>query len=262
MSFLPVVVPPAPTAALPFLLPEALAQNARFQARLALTEEDRRAVYRLRFVVFNLEMHEGLESAYVDGMDTDVYDDVCDHLLVEDIATGQVVGTYRMQSGTTALRHHGYYSEQEFDFSPYESKRSQILELGRACVHRDFRSSDVLNLLWKGVVRYSRERGLRYLIGCCSLSSQVPAEGRTVAELLHAYLVEPEWQTWPTAECALPVDGPLAAQGEVPRLLRAYLTLGARICAAPAIDYAFGTIDFLTLLDLEMLHPRVLRRFL
>jgi putative hemolysin len=116
--------------------------------------------------------------------------------------------------------------------------------------------------LWKGVVRYSRERGLRYLIGCCSLSSQVPAEGRAVAELLHAYLVEPEMQTQPTPQCALPQEGELEAQAEVPRLLRAYLTLGARVCAAPAIDYAFGTIDFLTLLDLEMLHPRVLRRFL
>ncbi|GAA3751199.1 GNAT family N-acetyltransferase [Terriglobus aquaticus] len=269
MSFLPVVLP-APTPALPFLRPQELARTARFQARLALTEDDRRAVYRLRFVVFNLEMHEGLESAYLDGLDTDAYDDVCDHLLVEDTTTGQVVGTYRMQSGATAMRHHGYYSEQEFDFSPYESKRSQILELGRACVHREFRNSDVLNLLWKGVVRYSRERGLRYLIGCCSLSSQVPAEGRAVAELLQAYTVEPEWQTRPTAQCALPGEPKEAetdengatTEGEVPRLLRAYLAMGARICAAPAIDYAFGTIDFLTLLDLEMLHPRVLRRFL
>lgn len=261
MSFLPVALP-ASTPVLPFLQPQILARNSRFQARLALTQDDRRAVYRLRFLVFNLEMHEGLESAYVDGLDSDVYDEVCDHLLVEDAATGQVVGTYRMQTGATALRHHGYYSEQEFDFSPYESKRSEVLELGRACVHRDFRNSDVLNLLWKGVVRYSRERGLRYLIGCCSLSSQVPAEGRAVAELLHAYMVEPEMQTRPTALCALPDAAEDEVPAEVPRLLRAYLTMGARICAAPAIDYAFGTIDFLTLLDLEMLHPRVLRRLL
>ena len=243
-------------------MPAEIARSGRFRARLAVTQEDRRAVYHLRFLVFNVELHEGLESAYADGLDTDVYDQVCDHLLVEDMATGRVVGTYRMQAGSTAQQNLGYYSQQEFDFAPYESKRMQILELGRACVHRSFRNSDVLNLLWKGVVRYSRERGLRYLIGCCSLSSQVPAEGRAVQELLHAYLVEPDWRTQPTAACALPDSSSVDAQAEVPRLLRAYLALGARICAPPAIDYSFGTIDFLTLLDLEMLPARVLRRFL
>lgn len=262
MSFLPVVVPFA--ASIPPLNLEStpLAKSGRFRARLAITEEDRRAVYHLRFLVFNLELHEGLESAYAHGLDTDAYDVACEHLMVEDIETGRVVGTYRMQSGETARQHHGYYSEQEFDFSPYASKRSQILELGRACVHRDFRNSDVLHLLWKGVVRYSRECGLRYLIGCCSLSSQVPAEGRAVHDLLQAYMVEPEWMTRPTAACALPGGAASPVQVEVPRLLRAYLALGARICAAPAIDYSFGTIDFLTLLDLEMLPSRVLRRFL
>lgn len=251
-----------PLAPVPSLFPAELARSGSFRARLALTEEDRRAVYRLRFLVFNLELHEGLESAYIDGLDSDLYDRVCDHLIVEEIATGGVVGTYRMQTGSVAAQNFGYYSEQEFDFAPYRSRRAEILELGRACVHRDFRNSDVLYLLWKGVMRYSRERGLRYLIGCCSLSSLLPAKGRAVQELLHAFVVEPEWRTQPTATCALPKGDDMEAEAEVPRLLRAYLTLGARICAPPAIDYVFGTIDFLTLLDLETLPPRVKRRFL
>src|SRR5580658_9235071 len=107
-----------------------------FVARLALTEGERAAAYRLRFLVFNLEMNEGLESAYSDGYDKDRFDDVCDHLIVEKRSTGAIVGTYRMQMGDVAGRHYGYYSEQEFCFAPYEGMRSQIVELGRACIYR------------------------------------------------------------------------------------------------------------------------------
>src|ERR1700757_2852760 len=71
-------------------------------ARLALTEEERMAAYRLRFMVFNLEMNEGLESAYADGYDKDHFDDVCDHMIVQGRSTGEIVGTYRMQMGDVA----------------------------------------------------------------------------------------------------------------------------------------------------------------
>src|ERR1700722_18759528 len=98
-----------------------------FVARLALTEEERTAAYRLRFLVFNLEVNEGLESGYGDGYDKDHFDDVCDHLIVEDRKTGAIVGTYRMQMGDVAGRYFGYYSEQEFCFAPYEAMRSQVV---------------------------------------------------------------------------------------------------------------------------------------
>jgi putative hemolysin len=218
--------------------PEILADCGTYRARLAVSEPDRLAAFRLRFLVFNLELNEGLESAYADGYDTDAFDAVCDHLIVEHAATGAIVGTYRLQTGDTAAANLGYYSEQEFDFAPFEPLRSRIIELGRACVHRDHRTSDVLNLLWKGIARYA----IHQRLGAC--------------------LSEPELRTSPTAEYALPpVEGPLP-ELEVPRLLRAYLALGARICSTPALDRTFGTIDYLTLLDLETLHPRVARRFL
>ena len=263
MSFLPAVL--LQTAPLPCFSPaqplQILAECGPYRARLAQTQADRTAVYRLRFLVFNLELHEGLESSYRDGLDTDCYDAACDHLLVEHTASGTVVGTYRMQTGETAASHFGYYSEQEFDFAPFVAMRSSIIELGRACIHRNHRSPAVLNLLWKGVVRHSRRLGGRYLIGCCSLTSQHPEEGRAVFEQLGAYTVEPELLTAPQPAWALPFTGGDLPEVEIPRLLRAYLALGARICGEPAIDKAFGTIDFLTLLDLEMLHPRVQRRF-
>jgi putative hemolysin len=233
-----------------------------FVVRLALTEEERMAAFRLRFLVFNLEMNEGLESAYADGYDKDHFDDVCDHMIVEDRRTGAVVGTYRMQMGDVAGKYFGYYSEQEFCFRPYEAMRSQIVELGRACIHRDYRSSDVLHLLWRGIARYSLVNDGRYMMGCCSLTSQDPEEGHAVSALLRDCLVEPKLRTVATKAFALPPAKKPMVEASAPKLLRAYLTIGAKICSEPAIDREFKTIDFLTLLDLQTLHPRIAKRFL
>ena len=237
-------------------------EAGRYSARLAMTHEERASVFRLRFVVFNLEMKEGLESAYLNGYDTDRYDEVCDHLIVEDKTTGEVVGTYRMQMGDMAARNYGYYSEQEFDFSPYESMRGQVAELGRACIHREHRTSEVLNLLWRGLARYVLVHGGRYMMGCCSLNSQDQAEGLAVYGLLRNYMVAPELRTTPTVQYAITRVKASKQAVEAPKLLRAYLAIGAKICGPPAIDREFRTIDFLTLLDLQALHPRVAARFL
>jgi putative hemolysin len=233
-----------------------------YVARLALTEGERAAAYRLRFLVFNLEMNEGLESAYVDGFDKDHFDDVCDHLIVEERKTGDIVGTYRLQMGDVAGQYFGYYSEQEFCFAPYEAMRSQIVELGRACIHREHRSSEVLHLLWRGIARYSLVNGGRYMMGCCSLTSQDPEMGHAVYRSLKSCMVEPALRTVATQAFALPEPKMNLPEERAPKLLRAYLTIGAKICSEPAIDREFKTIDFLTLLDLQTLHPRVAARFL
>jgi len=237
-------------------------EAGRYVARLAETGSDRLAAYRLRFLVFNLEMNEGLESSFGDGYDRDRYDDVCDHLMVEERATGAIVGTYRLQRGDVAGRNFGYYSEQEFSFAPYEAMRHQIVELGRACIHRDHRSPEVLNLLWRGIARYALAGGGRYMVGCCSLNSTDPRMGRAVYASLQDFLVEPVLRTSPTPAFAMPEAAGETGIERAPKLLRAYLAIGARICGEPAIDREFRTIDFLTLLDLQTLHPRVAARFL
>jgi len=238
-------------------------EGGPYVVRLAVTERDRAAAFRLRFLVFNLELNEGLESAFEDGYDVDRYDAVCDHLIVLHRETGTVVGTYRLQMGDVAARNFGYYGEQEFDFSPFEGLRSQIVELGRACIHRDHRSSEVLHLLWRGIARYTIGNGGRYMMGCCSLPSLNAGRGHAVYKSLKNYMIEPHLVTVPTTEYALP-HAVIESEEEVrpPKLLRAYLTIGAKICSEPAIDWEFKTIDFLTLLDLQTLHPRVAARFL
>lgn len=237
--------------------------TGRYQARLAQSLAERDAACRLRFEVFNLEMGGGLQASYRTGLDQDEFDLFCDHLIVEDQWGGGIVGTYRMQSGAAAARNVGYYSAQEFDFSPYESIRSQVLELGRASIHSEHRSSEVLTLLWRGIARYSRLNGLRYLIGCSSLTSQNPQAGWAMHGQLTAYLCEPEFQTVPTTAYALP-PATLAPEEmpRIPKLLRTYIGVGARTCGAPAWDREFGTIDFLTLLDLDNMTSAARNRFL
>src|SRR5579863_413795 len=114
--------------------------RSHYRVRLAASQTDVRAAQLLRFVVFNLELREGLEQSYATCLDADAFDPICDHLLVEDTRTNEVIGTYRLQTGPKAAANLGYYSAQEFDFTPYEKYRSEIIELGRACVHSDHRN--------------------------------------------------------------------------------------------------------------------------
>lgn len=239
--------------------PVAGTRAATYRMRLARDADDRRAAQALRFEVFNLELREGLAQSWITGLDADRFDAVCDHLLVEDTTSGRVVGTYRLQTGAAAARHHGYYSEREFEFAPYEPLRGRVVELGRACVQRAHRNFAVLNLLWGGIADYARAHGARWLLGCSSLTSTDPATAAAAWQRLQVHQAEPALRTVPTPAFACPLDtlGPAPA---IPKLLTAYLALGATLAGAPALDREFGTIDFLTLLDLDGLRHRWLGR--
>jgi len=162
-----------------------------------------------------------------------------------------------------AAANRGYYSAQEFDFAPFDPLRGQVVELGRACVDRLHRNLIVLGLLWKGIAQYANARGCRYLIGCSSLTSVDPRVGaRVYADLCRRHLVSPALRTKPLPHCECSLRELHEDPPEVPKLLRAYLGMGAKICGGPAIDRQFGTIDFLTLLDLEALAALARVRFL
>jgi len=234
-----------------------------YATRLARSTEDIRAAQSLRFQVFNLELNEGLEQSYVTGLDEDPFDAVCDHLIVEHLPSANIVGTYRLQTGQDAKAHLGYCCAQEFEFEAFEPWRAEMIELGRACVHPQHRNLVVLGLLWKGIADYARQHGGRYLFGCSSITSQDPAVGASAyADLCRKHLAQPQWRTRPLAayDCSL---SQLASEPvKIPKLLRAYLTLGANICGPPALDRQFKTIDFLTVLDLETMPLLARQRFL
>src|SRR5213594_935911 len=181
--------------------------HAKYATRLARDSTDVHAAQALRFAVFNLELNEGLEESLATGLDADPFDEVCDHLFVAHVPTGEIVGTYRLQTGLTAAENLGYYSEREFDFRPFAPIRAQLIELGRACVHQQHRNLVVLGLLWKGIADYARDRGGRYLCGCSSITSQDPAVGASAyADLYRKHLVESPWRTQPLPAFDCPLD--------------------------------------------------------
>lgn len=245
-------------------VPPTFVTTPQYVARLARNAAELSAAQILRFQVFNLELNEGLTGSYATGLDADPYDAVCDHLLVEHLPSRQIIGTYRLQTGLNAVKNLGYYSAQEFEFSVFEPLRAEIVELGRACVHRQHRNLVVLGMLWKGIADYARVNGARYLLGCSSITSQDAAVGASVFKEFcrNKHLASAAWQTRPTRAFECPLDQLTDEEVKIPKLLRAYLAMGAKICGAPALDRGFQTIDFLTLLDLESLPAAARERFI
>ena len=248
--------------------PELRARQGRYQVRFARTQEELDEILRLRFDVFNLELGEGLEASFETGRDEDTFDLACHHLLVEDVASSRIVGTYRMQTMEMADAALGFYSAGEFQLEalPLEVLLRGV-EVGRACIDRDHRSRQVLFLLWKGLAGYVSHFAKRYLFGCCSVSTQDPAAGTALYHRLVGWRrVHPEIRVAPRPgfECLVAGGAGEAADlagVDVPQLFGTYLRYGAMVCGPPAIDRAFRTIDYLVMLDVAALDPRTYRTF-
>lgn len=254
--------PPAPSSRPPFDI-----IDGAYRCRFARDHADLQEVLQLRYRVFNLELGEGLDASHSTGLDLDDYDAQCHHLMVIHEPTGQIVGTYRMQTVEMARAGRGFYSADEFDFSAWpEEVLGRACEVGRACIESEHRHRRVLLLLWRGLGSYVLHNRKRYFFGCCSLTSQDPHEAARMREYLrrHGHLHPTlDLQPQPDFDCAeqdLPTEG--WETSHVPTLFRTYLRYGAWICGRPAIDRQFKTIDFLALLDLDELDPElILRQF-
>ena len=134
---------------------------------LANSETEILEAQKLRYRVFADEMGARLPTRSP-GVDRDLYDPFCEHLIVRDEAAGRIVGTYRILSPAAARKVGGYYSENEFDLTRLQNLRSRLVEIGRSCIDADYRSGAVIALLWSGLARYMQENGYDYLIGCAS----------------------------------------------------------------------------------------------
>lgn len=235
-----------------------------YRIHLARGRDDLDEAARLRYEVFNLELGEGLEGAAATGRDLDEFDEACDHLIVRQGGTERVVGTYRMQTAAQARAHRGFYSATEFDLAALPDEvLADGIEVGRACIDQAFRSRRVLLLLWKGLAAYLQAYNKRYLFGCCSLPTLDPAVGWAAArELRAAGAWHPTWRVPAAHATALPepVDA-LPPSVDLPMLFRTYLRFGAWVCGGPVLDVAFGTTDFLVVLDRRQLTPEAAAMF-
>jgi putative hemolysin len=234
----------------------------RLRVGLAKSEEARRAAQGLRWQVFGEELGARLPSR-VPGIDEDVFDAHCDHLVVRDEDSGEVLGTYRLLTPEAARRVGSYYAETEFDITRLRHLRARLVEAGRSCIHPDFRNGAVIAMLWAGLARFMVAHGYGYLAGCASMgmADGGHAAAATSASLRQTHLAPIEYHVFPRRR--LPLDEPEArAPVSVPPLLRGYLRAGAWICGEPAWDPDFNTADFFVLLPLANLAPRYVRHFL
>ncbi|MBV1774892.1 GNAT family N-acetyltransferase [Burkholderiaceae bacterium DAT-1] len=227
---------------------------------LAANQEQVRAAQALRYRVFAEEMGAHLNGE--PGLDQDEFDPWCDHLLVIDDETGEVVGTYRILTPHNAAHTGGLYSETEFDLTRLHHLRNQTIEVGRSCVHPDYRTGATIALLWNGLAEYMIRGGYEYLIGCASISM---SDGGHMAasifrDLAQTYLAPAEWRVFP--KCPLPLEALDSTRtAEVPPLIRGYIRAGAYICGDPAWDPDFNTADLFIMMPMSRIHPRFYRHF-
>jgi putative hemolysin len=242
-------------------------EDKHYIIKLAQTEEEIDAALKLRFDVFNLELNEGLETSFATQRDKDKFDSQCDHLLIIEKATETIIGTYRMQTYNMAKKGHGFYSNGEFCLDMLPKKIiTRSVELGRACIHKDYRNTKVLFLLWRGLANYIYFSKKRYLFGCCSLTSQDAIEGLTLLQqLINDKHVHPKLKLDAQNGFELPdistLQPPLKTV-EMPPLLGMYLRYGAKVIGSPAIDREFKTIDYLVLLDVHQFGADMFKLFL
>ncbi len=229
---------------------------------LAATAADIRAAQRLRHQVFVEEMGARLDCVEP-GIESDHYDAYCQHLIVRDLAVGKVVGCYRILTDRQAALAGGYYSQGEFDMTHILSQPGRFMEVGRTCVHPDYRNGAAIALLWQGLARFMIMNKFDYLMGCASIPLRTGTrEAHAIYRRLAAAHLSPEaWRVHPRVP--LPQLQLAGAEGTamVPPLVRAYLRAGAMICGEPAWDVQFNVADLFILLRADSINERYLRHF-
>lgn len=238
----------------------ASAQRPRLSVSLATQASDIVAAQTLRYRVFAEEMGARLNTR-TPGLDVDLFDAHCEHLIVRDEDSQEVVGTYRILPPAQARALGSYYSDTEFDLTRLQHLRSSMVEIGRSCVHPSYRNGATIALLWSGLADYMAKHGYEYLAGCASISM---ADGGHMAASVYRQLQQKalspvEWRVFP--RCPLPLDALDANTAvEVPPLIRAYLRAGAYVCGDPAWDPDFNTADVFVLMPLSRVNRRFTRQ--
>lgn len=241
-----------------------------FEIKTVTDIEELKEALALRFDVFHREM---LGKKAPHGVDVDEFDFSCDHLIIKEKRSNRIIGTYRLNC---SLFTQNFYSAKEFMLSRVFQQPGVKLELGRACIHKDYRRGILISLLWRGIAEYMAASEAKILFGCATVKTDDPRD----AALLTRYFEEEgrilaDYRTRPTLQYTMPmlnyflneVRSPLTdtqklqAEELLPPLCRAYLKIGASIGGEPAWDQEFQCIDFLTILQREDLNRTLWKKF-
>jgi putative hemolysin len=257
-----------PAAGARHVVAPAAAPDDSFVVQWARTQDEVREAQRLRYEVFALEMGAQLSvpAGTPPGHDADRFDDYCEHLIVRAIGydgPGRVIGTYRVLTPAAARRAGGFYGDTEFDLTPLAPLRGRMVELGRSCVHPQWRSGGTILALWGALGQLMHRNALDTMIGCASVSMR--DGGHCAASLWQrlreTHLAAPQWHV--RARVPLPVhEMRCDLEVEAPPLIKGYLRCGARVLGAPAWDPDFNTADLPLMMRTGDLPDRYRKHFL
>lgn len=238
-----------------------LKKASRFTVRLAGNEHESEQCLRLRYRVFAEEMGANLSPA-VEGIDHDRFDDYCKHLMVFDNHSGEVIATTRLLLEEDAIQAGLFYSETEFDLHQILKQPGHFMEVGRTCIHPDFRKGGVLAVLWQGIATVIQEHEVDYLIGCASISLHGgDAYVSSVMNHLRKYhYSEENLRVIPRLPLHIS-NGVIVDDVVIPTLLKGYLNQGALICGEAYWDAEFHVADVFVLLSTKNLASRYQRHF-
>lgn len=232
---------------------------------MAQGAEDIRAAQRLRYDVFVSELGAtGGDVDHAQRLERDMFDPVADHMLLHDDAAGKLVGVYRMMRDEQAARVGRYYSETEYDLMPLRQSGKRLLELGRSCLHPDYRGGTAMYHLWNGLAEYVARHEVEILFGVASFhGTDLAALAQPLSLLHHRHLAPAELR--PVAQPPNAADMDIlpesaldrrAAMVAVPALIKAYLRLGGQVGAGAYVDHAFNTTDVCLVMDTSRLNAR------
>ncbi|OIQ27827.1 MAG: ornithine-acyl-ACP acyltransferase [Alphaproteobacteria bacterium MedPE-SWcel] len=241
---------------------------SQFSVKIAETEDDLKAAQALRYEVFVRELGGGGEMVDHDaGLEQDRFDPFFDHMLVYDNATGEVIGVYRLLRGDQADKLGQFYSEDEYDLSALRRSGRKLLELGRSCLHRDYRGGMAMFYLWNGLAAYVAKHEIEVLFGVASFhGTDIKALMEPLALLHHTHLAPEDLRV--KSRVYQPMDllaeediNRRRAMLKVPSLIKAYLRLGGFVGDGAFIDHAFNTTDVCLILDTERMNMRQSRLY-
>ncbi|MGC9418386.1 MAG: GNAT family N-acetyltransferase [Rhodovulum sp.] len=246
-----------------------------FELRLAETEADLQAAQRLRYAVFVEEL--GGDGPLVDHaarLERDAFDPHYDHLILVDkrldeAGLNHVVGVYRLLPSERAVSLGRFYSEDEYDLGVLKRSGRRLLELGRSCVHRDYRGGTALYHLWNGLADYVLDRGIEVLFGVASFhGTDVDALAEPLSYLHHRFLAPRRLRVRAVEGHFQPMDlMPVEridrknAMLAMPALIKAYLRLGGFVGEGAYIDRAFNTVDVCLVMDTAQMNAKSTARY-
>lgn len=239
----------------------AAAPAPAFSVQLAGSDAEIRESQRLRYRIFAQELGAEINTS-IPGHDVDAYDPYCHHILVRDGVSGELAASTRVLLHEDAERAGGFYSSTEFDMQGLLDSGTRLMEIGRTCVHPEYRTGSAISMVWAGLARLLDIRAYDYLVGCASISMTDGGNNALAiyAMLQQKYLMPEELQVTPRLR--LPPKQASEEKPSLPPLLKGYLRIGARIGGEPCWDPLFNTADLMIVLSPQSVQNRYARHYL